>query len=399
MRYKKIKIQNIRLDQKPFSFSFPEFDPILLDSISDIGLINPVILLPEKKSANFFVVSGLRRVLACKKLGMKTLPSFILKENERQQSWSKILSGSSQRLEPTAGGRLKPAAGETQQPASGRGLEPAKEQDYESFIFLNLRINLSHRELNDIEKAHLLKLLNKAGLSHEKIIKKYMPLLKLEKSRKIYEDMLRLHSLDIRTKTKIIQWRLPLQTSAALAAYSKADRDSVLKLAETLSPGINRLKEIMMLLEEIAIGQKYSITDIIDRHLASLINGSKIVKKERIEMVRQKLRVLRYPQLTKLEKKWNDYVRDLHLPPEIKIKPPLSFEGKTIKLEISFSTKRPRGRNQKGFRPTYQQKLCQKNEMSQVSNTERPRAAASLRKIDEIVKSGLLEKLIRMVNK
>lgn len=321
MHYKEIKIQNVNLDKKPFCFSFPEFDQELFDSISSIGLITPPILLPEKKGNKFLIVSGLKRILACKKLKMKTLPCFILKEEI---------------------------------------------QNYEKFISLNLKINLSHRELSDIEKANLFKLLNKSGLSQNKIVEKYMPKLKLEKSRKIYEDILSLNSLNIRSKKKIIEWQLPLKVSVALARYSKADRDSIIKIVETLMPGINRLKEIMMLLEEIALLKKCSITEITKQCLINIIKDSKTGRKERTEKIRQKLKELRYPQMTKLEKRWNECLRNLHLPPEIKITPPLSFEGEKIKLEISFSTKET------------------------LTN--------SLLKLNKTLKSSSLEELINLVN-
>lgn len=294
MYYKEIKIQNINLDKNPFSFSFPEFDQELFNSISNIGLITPPTLLPEKKGNKFLIVSGLKRILACKKLNIKILPCFILREEV---------------------------------------------QNHEKLILLNLRINLSHRELNDIEKANLLKLLSKAGFSQEKIIKKYMPEIKLEKSRKIYEDILSLNSLDSRSKMKIIAWQLPLKVSAALARYSKSDRDSVIKIAETLMPGRNRLKEIIVFLEEIALLKKSSITEITKQYLVNVVENSKSSRKERTEKIRQKLKELRYPRMTKLEKRWDECLKNLHLPPEIKITPPLSFEGKKIKLEISFSTK------------------------------------------------------------
>lgn len=338
--YKEINTRDILLNQKPFSFSFPEFDQNLLDSISNIGLINPPILLLGKNN-KFLIVSGLRRVLVCKKSGVEKLPCFIIKE---------------------------------------------KVADYENFILLNLRINLSHRELNDVEKANLFKLLIEAGVTRENIIKKYMPELKLEKSRKIYEDIMCLHSLDIKSKMKLNEWGLPLQTSAALARYSKADRDAIIKLAETLSPGINRLKEIIMLLEDIALAQKCSIADIIKMHspvqdLNNNVSANKYSvhdfrsrKKEQVENLRHKLRELKYPQLAGLENKWNKCVRNLHLPPNIKIRPPASLDltaipsqgsGEKIKIEISFSTKKT--------------------------------ITLSIQKLDEILNSGALEKVIRFL--
>tara|TARA_B100000315_G_scaffold176385_1_gene164888 strand:- start:19106 stop:20110 length:1005 start_codon:yes stop_codon:yes gene_type:complete len=314
--YEEIKIQNINLAKRPFSFSFPEFDQKLFDSISNIGLANPPIILPacvhrtdrQKKNTNkYYVVSGIRRVLACKKLGIKALPCSIIKENTL---------------------------------------------DCEKFILLSLKINLSSRELNDIEKAHLFKLLNETGICREKIIRTYMPYLNLEKSRKIYEDIMSLNSLDTISKMRVIEWNLPLKISAVLARYQKSDRAAVMKMAEILMPGINRLKEIIMYLEEIALIQKCSISDLIKKYLVNMVKNSTICRKERTEMVRQKLKGLRYPQLAKMEREWNEFIKELHLPQDIKIIPPLSFEGKKIKLEVSFSNKDTLSRSLSKFNET-----------------------------------------------
>ncbi len=314
--YKEIKIQSINLAKRPFSFSFPEFDQKLFDSISSIGLVNPPIILParvynidkqKRNSDKFYVVSGLRRVLACKKLGIKALPCSIIKEN----AW-----------------------------------------DCEKLILLSLKINLSHRELNDIEKANLFKLLIESGIPPKKIIRKYMPYLSLEKSRKIYEDIMSLYSLDTISKMRIIEWKLPLKISTVIARYQKSDRAAVMKMAEILMPGINRLKEIIIFLEEIALIQNCSISDIVKQYLVNMVKNSTTCRKERIETVRQELKRLRYPQLAKMERKWNKCIKELHLPQDMKIIPPLSFEGKKIKLEISFSNKGTLSRSLSKFNET-----------------------------------------------
>ncbi len=319
-----IKVRNILLDQKPFGFSFPQFDQRLFDSIAGVGLISPPILLLEGRSKKFIIVSGFRRILACKKIGMKALPCFIIEED-------------------------------------------VKNKEYEKLIDLNLKINLSHRKLNNIEMANLFGLLVKIGTPEEKIIKKYMPELKMEKSRKIYEDILSLNSLDARSKIKTIEWQLPLKTSLALAKFSPASRGSVVKLLEILNPGVNKFKEIILLLEEVAFLQKRSVASVIKRDLFDILRDKKLDRNKQTEKIRQKLKELRYPQLTKLEKKWNKCVKDLLLPPEVKISPPPSFEGKKVKLEISFP-----------------------NEES---------ARDSLFKINRALEVGALTKLINMVNK
>ena len=187
--------------------------------------------------------------------------------------------------------------------------------------------------------AHFFNLLKETGIPGETIISKYMPELKLTKSRKIYEDILSIYSLDVYSKMRIIEWGFSLKTSAALSRYSKTERDSVMKLAETLLPGLNRFKEIITLLEEVALMQKLSIKDIICHYLVNFTKDNALGQKERAEKIRLKLKELKYPKLTKLEKKWGECVKNLHLHQEIKITAPSLMEGKKIKIEIDFSPK------------------------------------------------------------
>ena len=132
---------------------------------------------------------------------------------------------------------------------------------------------------------------------------------------------------------KIIEWDIPLNTATTLARYSKPDRASLMKIADKLTPGINRLKEIMLLSEEIALMQKSSIADVTKKCFSNISEDSKINTKELTEKIRKNLKELRYPQLTTMEKKWNEYVKELHLPPDIKkIQYPEGASSRAINL-------------------------------------------------------------------
>ena len=58
----------------------------LKDSISAIGIVQPLIIFKKKKDGTWIVEDGARRLLACKDLGMKEIPVLIKKKPSRTKT-------------------------------------------------------------------------------------------------------------------------------------------------------------------------------------------------------------------------------------------------------------------------------------------------------------------------
>ena len=140
--FKSVSIESIDIDDYLTSFSF-DIPPISLkQSIEEIGVIHPVTLVPLGKS--FRIVCGHKRIKIVSQLKIKEIPARIL--------------------------------------------SPAP--DEEAMLMLNLSENQFLHQYSDIEKGLILSKLCTVKIPGVRIIEKYMPMLGLEKSKKLLDDYL-----------------------------------------------------------------------------------------------------------------------------------------------------------------------------------------------------------------
>ena len=112
----------------------------LMDSVKVIGIRHPICAYPF--CYRYSIVSGHKRFHAASRSGLIIVPAFIVPE-----------------------------------------LYDA------SRLVINLNENFGQRQYSDIEKGGILNKLTQAGASDETIIEEYMPLLELERSKKLFLDL------------------------------------------------------------------------------------------------------------------------------------------------------------------------------------------------------------------
>ena len=65
-----------KFEDSPFQFREDTAFELLIDSIKTLGVLTPVIVRPTEEG-NFEIISGHRRVEACKRLGIETIPAIV----------------------------------------------------------------------------------------------------------------------------------------------------------------------------------------------------------------------------------------------------------------------------------------------------------------------------------
>ena len=84
-----IKIENLKAFEKnPFIFREDTAFEMLIDSISNLGVLTPIIVR-SLDDGNYEIISGHRRAEACRRLGIETIPC-IVKELTRDEATAKI---------------------------------------------------------------------------------------------------------------------------------------------------------------------------------------------------------------------------------------------------------------------------------------------------------------------
>ncbi len=259
----------------------------LQDSIQEIGVIHPVIL--GKTTAGYKIICGHRRVTIGKKLGLAEIPARVAESD----------------LDP-----------ETQ-------------------VMLNLMENRSHRSYSDIEKGRIIHKLATAGMSEEIIIRKYMPILGLERSKKLYQEFSRVPGFATEMQILLHEMNVPMRIFSRLMQWSAPCRDTALHLFASLRPGINKWRELLELAEEIARIENKSPGEIFRKEeIQEIIAQNGKEGHEKYDRIVQTLTPWRYPVLHDLRMKIARTLDQLSIGPQTKIRVHESFETEEIKIEI-----------------------------------------------------------------
>jgi hypothetical protein len=259
----------------------------LTDSIQEIGVIHPVIL--GKTTAGYTIICGHRRVRVGQTLGLAEIPARVAQSD----------------------------------------LGP------EIQLRLNLMENRSHRSYSDIEKGRIIHKLVRAGVSEEIIIRKYMPILGLERSKKLYQEFSRVPSFVTDLQILLHETNVPMRIFSRLLHWSEPCRDTALRLFASLRPGINKWRELLELAEEIARIENKSPGEIFRKEeIQNIIAQNGIEAHEKYDRIVKTLTPWRYPVLHDLRMKVASILDQLSLGPQTKICVHESFETEEIKIEI-----------------------------------------------------------------
>ncbi len=259
----------------------------LIDSIEEIGVIHPVTLV--KSADRYQIICGHRRIKICQQLGLSEIPARV-----------------------------------TDSPL-----------DSHAMLALNLTENRQHRPYSDTEKGQVIDKLVLAGVSGELIIRKYMPILGLERSKKLYQQFSRIQELDPNLKNLLHELNVPLRIFLPLLKWSGPCREAAHHLFSTVRPGINKWRELLELTNEIARIENKLPGDILRREeIKSILAQHDLQAHEKYDQIVQTLTPWRYPVLTGLRKKIAHELDQLSLGPRTKIRIQESFETDEIKIEI-----------------------------------------------------------------
>lgn len=294
-KFTHVALTNIDLEDCLTDFLLSPEPDSLKDSIKEIGVINPVTLM--KSADRWKIICGHRRVKICQTLGLSEIPAC----------------------------------------ATDSDLDP------ETMLALNLTENRSHRSYSDIEKGRIIDKLVNAGGSGKIIIRKYMPIIGVERSKKLFQEFSRIPCLETGLQNLLHELNVPLRIFSPLLEWSLPCRDAAQKLFSDVRPGINKWRELLELAEEIARIENKLPGEIFRREeIESILAQTNLQVHEKYDQILKFMTALRYPVLTDLRKKIAQALDQLSLGPRTKIRIQESLETEEIKIEI-------KGRDQKSL--------------------------------------------------
>jgi hypothetical protein len=271
----------------PFLLSWG-YDPApLMESIRRVGQTQPVILWPQ--DGRLMLLAGIRRWRALAALGRETLTALV----------------PSDPLPPR-----------------------------EAFA---LAIEDNQRPLNDAEKAlaigHAGRLYGEAA-----IIADVLPRLGIPGRKEYLGRYQSLTTLGPAGLDALADGRLDPETGQRLAALAESERNAVWSLFDALSPGRNKRREILTLLDEIGWRDGLSPSRVLaDERIQDLLATGTHGRPQKEALVRSRLKAMRRPEWTRLLDRRAELEKALKLPPNLRLEADPNFEGLDMKIITSFS--------------------------------------------------------------
>jgi ParB family chromosome partitioning protein len=286
MKKKNLSLKEIFLEDERFRISYYFSLEKLILSVQNVGLLNP--LLVALRDKHFILISGWKRVLACTKLSISSVPVFVLEEVD----------------------------------------------DLIAFLAAFYE-NLATREFSLLEKAEIINRLKKFGEDEKKIVRHYLPLLDIPSTLSNLESFLAFSRVEPEVKRVIHEKNMPFSSVKLLAGFTAQERKLLLPLL--LPAGQNKLKGILEDLKEISRRNDTAAKKILSsKEIMDIVRSEKLSPLQKTDKVCLILRKKRYPALSSRNESFDSLLKKLRLPETVLVKPSPFFEEEHFTVNFSF---------------------------------------------------------------
>ena len=283
-----LPLKSLQLEDTVYRITTSDVIDKLKDSIAALGVLDPPIL--RKKAGAYQIVAGFRRIDACRLLGRSDLRARVL---------------------PT-------------------------DTDDSTCVRLAIADNSLQRPLNLIETARALNLL--AGVAADETdLSRQAAGLALPGNPSLMRKIMSLTTLPAGLQTRLAAGELAMAMALELKRLDSATAESLGRLFADLKLGLNRQRELLSLLTEIARREEITMSELLNEPaLQNLLSAPEIERSQKAGQLRSLLRRRRYPVMSAATAGFQDLVRHLNLGPGVQLVPPGNFEGTTYTLAITF---------------------------------------------------------------
>ena len=262
----------------------------LLDSVKEVGIRHPISICSTNKP--YKIISGHKRVQATIKAGLTSIPAFFV---------------------PTM----------------------------DDALVINLQENFALRHYSDIEKGCILNKLISEGFEEDTIIDLYMPLLELERSKKIFQDLILVKKIGSELQKLLHRSNVPVKVFQVFFAWDNENQEAAEKFFAATRPGVNKWRDLLELIEEISRRDEISPKDIFFASATiETLKDKSLTPPQKYDRVHQALQQKRYPVLSDLKKQVLRALDEMKLDDKTRLKYDDAFESDEMKLELKFRDER-----------------------------------------------------------
>lgn len=193
------------------------------------------------------------------------------------------------------------------------------------------------REINLAEKAQIISTLLRL-FRPEEIPRLFLSDLNVANRPEVLRKWALLSAMGPDTLELLASGAIAERTAIEVAGWDKRSRDSVLPVLQALRCSASIQVEIVEHINEIAMRDEKAGADIMETPNASKIVASKDLNhRQKTQALREFLAELRHPRLSSRQKRFLREIESLGLPSDVRIIPPVAFEGNNWRMELSFT--------------------------------------------------------------
>lgn len=278
---RKVPCRNIDTDDNTYRISTGQTNAALTESIAALGLIQAPIVRP--KADRFIIISGFQRVLACRKIGMQNLPV-------------RLASGHQSNLD---------------------------------YARLAVADNSFQRTLNLVEIARAVSLL-KPHFDSLTALAETAAELCLPANPGFLEKVALLTTLEQNIQKQVVSGDIALPTALEFLDLDPPSVRALSDLFGSLKLSLNKQREVLTLLREIAALEDISITAVLQNSaIQNVLCAEDLDIAQKRQQLRSQLKKRRFPVLTHAETQMHKLIKKLPLGPHWQIIPPKHFEAQT----------------------------------------------------------------------
>jgi hypothetical protein len=283
-----IKISRIRIDNRKFRITTQKNIDALVQSIQRIGLINPLVVLPENDE--FIILCGFKRLEAALTLGWTKIRASILPSDTPQTDC----------------------------------------------VRLCISDNSFPGHLNLIEISKAFALLKESFVNPEAVMEEAASL-GLPAGMKYLKKIEPLYRMPEPVQKGILSNAIPLWTAWELSQMPETEAIAFAEIFTALNCSLNKQRDIITLVKEISILENKSVSEIlIETSVYQVVSDNNIDKNVKTRLLRSDLRRRRYPRITETEKVFFAQIEKLGLNEKFRFIPPQDFEGDIYRLTLDF---------------------------------------------------------------
>jgi len=290
MRFKiqTVKLSNIDCKDNTYRITTETNVSDLMVSIRHVGLLNPPLLIGD--DTEYTVVSGFRRIEACRGLG-----------------WSHL---------------------------EARLLDPETTMiDCAQYAITD---NALQRPLNLIETSRSIGLIS-AFVQDDDTMAMKLSSLSLPQNPALVKKIQKIRHLSRPIQRAILFNTISLAMALELGDLAPDAGNGFIELFENLKLSLNKQREVVNLVKEIAFREEIAVMEVLrEKRLQEILTHADLDKSQKTRMIRSYLKKRRFPAITSAERTFDRLMKELKLGSEIKLTPPDNFEGPIYTLTLKF---------------------------------------------------------------